>query len=535
MDLEAARSYLPLMDKTPQKKPRPVLLCILDGWGYRKEREDNALALANIPHYRRMMDEGPWSFLATSGEAVGLPRGQMGNSEVGHMNIGGGRVLVQDLDRITADADSGALAKNKVLRDVLAKVKAAGGALHLLGLLSPGGVHSHQDHIAAIANIAAGEGVHVWVHAFLDGRDTPPKSALGYVQAFEEATATTGRVKIATIGGRFFGMDRDNRWERVEKAYDAIAAAKASGATSAKAAIATAYASGETDEFITPAVIGGYAGMKTGDAVVMCNFRADRAREIMTALLDPAFNGFVRAHRIAFAAAAGLSEYSSALARLMPALYPPIDVPNALGEVLAHHGLKQLRIAETEKYAHVTFFFNGGRETVFEGEERILVPSPKVKTYDLKPEMSAHEVTDRLVAAIASNRFDVIIANYANPDQVGHTGNLDAAIKAVEVVDGCLARLRSAIEQAGGVMLVTADHGNVEMMRDPETGEPFTQHTTFDVPLILVNGGALSAPATLADGCLADLAPTILSILNIDVPPEMTGKSLLRVHQRAEP
>ncbi len=533
MDFAGPDSYLHPMDKMQAKPPRPVLLCILDGWGYRKEREDNALALAKIPNYRRMMDEGPWSFLATSGEAVGLPPGQMGNSEVGHMNIGGGRVLVQDLDRISADAASGALAKNEVLRDVLAKVKAAGGALHLLGLMSPGGVHSHQDHIAAIANIAAKEGVRVWVHAFLDGRDTPPKSALDYVRAFETATSASGRVKIATIGGRFFGMDRDNRWERVEKAYAAIAKANAQAAPDAANAINAAYARDETDEFVTPAIIGAYGGMKDGDAVMMTNFRADRAREIMLALIDPAFSGFSRGKALAFSAAAGLSEYSSALAKLMPAVYPPIDVPNALGEVLAQNGLKQLRIAETEKYAHVTFFFNGGREAVFAGEERILVPSPKVKTYDLMPEMSAREVTDRLVEAIASEKFDVIIANYANPDQVGHTGNLAAAIKAVEVVDACLARLRDAIEAAGGVMLVTADHGNVEMMRDPVTGEPFTQHTTFDVPLVLVNGGTLNHPATLADGCLADLAPTILGILNIAVPPEMTGKNLLRVHAGA--
>ena len=507
--------------------PRPIVLCILDGWGWREEREANALAQADIPVYRAMMDKGPWTWLATSGPAVGLPEGQMGNSEVGHMNIGSGRVLVQDLDRIGAACEDGSLARNPVFGDVIAKTRAAGGALHILGLLSPGGVHSHQDHIFALARAASEAGLTVWLHPFLDGRDVPPRSALPYLADLDKALAGVPNVRVATVSGRFFGMDRDQRWERVGPAYDAMVDAKGPRFAAPRAVVEDAYAKDVTDEFVEPAVIGDYAGMKDGDGVIMANFRADRARQIMTCLLDKTFDGFARGRVAHFAAAAGMSEYSKAIAALMPSLFPPQDVPDALGEVLSRAGLKQLRIAETEKYAHVTFFFNGGRETVFDGEDRILIPSPKVKTYDLKPEMSAVEVTDALVEAIDARRFDVIVVNYANADQVGHSGSLPAAIKAVEAVDACLDRLLDAVKRAGGVMLVTADHGNVEIMTDPVTGEPHTAHTTLDVPLILANGEALGHAVTLRKGKLADLAPTILEMLGLPKPAEMTGVSLL--------
>lgn len=513
---------------TAHSRPRPIVLAILDGWGHSERREDNALVAASLPNYRRMLAEGPWSFLATSGPAVGLPPGQMGNSEVGHMNIGGGRIVLQELDRIGNAIIDGTLAENPTLQSVIAKTRAAGGALHILGLLSPGGVHSHQEHIAALAKAGAAAGLRVWIHPFFDGRDVPPQSALDYLSQFRDLLADTPGIAFGSVGGRFYAMDRDRRWDRVALAYDAMAAAVGPQFASPEAAIAAAYADKITDEFIPPAVIEGYRGMHDGDGVLMANFRADRARQIMTALLDPAFDGFQRSRVVRFAAAAGVAEYSTALAALMPSMFAPQDVPNALGEVLAQAGLKQLRIAETEKYAHVTFFFNGGRETVFEGEERILVPSPKVKTYDLKPEMSAFEMTDALVEAIGSGSFDVIVVNYANPDMVGHSGILAAAVKAVEAVDLCLGRVREAVEAAGGLMLVTADHGNVEQMKDPVTGAPHTAHTTFDVPLVMVNAKVLPRPVTLAKGKLADIAPTILDLMDLQRPAEMTGHSLLK-------
>ena len=509
-------------------RPRPVVLAILDGWGHSDRREDNALAAAHIPHYRRMMAEGPWTFVATSGPSVGLPDGQMGNSEVGHMNIGGGRVVLQELDRIGAAIVDGSLARNPTLTSVIAKTKAAGGALHVLGLLSPGGVHSHQEHIAALARAGADAGLEVWLHPFLDGRDVPPKSALDYLASFRDLIAGLTGVRFGSVGGRFYAMDRDKRWDRVSLAYDAMVDASGPKFATPEAAVAAAYADDITDEFVLPAAIGGYPGMKDGDGVIMANFRADRARQIMTALLDPAFDGFERGRIVRFAAAAGVAEYSKAIAALMPSMFLPEDVPNALGEVLAKAGLKQLRIAETEKYAHVTFFFNGGRELVFDGEERILIPSPKVTTYDLKPEMSAFELTDALVEAIGSGRFDVIVVNYANPDMVGHSGILAAAVKAVEAVDICLGRLRDAVEAAGGLMLVTADHGNVEQMTDPVTGAPHTAHTVFDVPLVMVNSGVLEHPVGLAPGRLADIAPTVLELIGLPKPAEMTGHSLLK-------
>jgi 2,3-bisphosphoglycerate-independent phosphoglycerate mutase len=394
-----------------------------------------------------------------------------------------------------------------------------------MGLLSPGGVHSHQNQIAHLARILAEAGVPVAVHAFLDGRDTPPKAAASYLGNFDRDVAGLERVRVATLCGRYYAMDRDKRWDRVEKAYRLIVEGAGESAENPGRGVETAYARGETDEFVRPTAIAGYLGMQDGDGVLLANFRADRVREIAAALLDPDFSGFVRAKRVAFAATLGLVEYSTELNCFLGTLFAPEDLRDTFGEVVSRAGLRQLRIAETEKYAHVTFFFNGGRETVFAGEERILVPSPKVATYDQQPEMSAPEVTDRVVEAIRSHRFDVIVLNYANSDMVGHTGRLDAAVKAVETVDACLGRLSESVEQAGGTLVITADHGNAEMMRDPETGEPHTAHTLNPVPFVVVNP---PRPIQhLADGRLSDVAPTLLDLLGLPQPAVMTGHSLI--------
>ncbi|HEY4275651.1 MAG TPA: 2,3-bisphosphoglycerate-independent phosphoglycerate mutase [Rhizomicrobium sp.] len=504
--------------------PRPALLCILDGWGWRTDAADNAIAQGSTPNYSRMLQDCPHALLQTSGNAVGLPQGQMGNSEVGHMNIGSGRVVSQDLPRIDVAIEDGSLALRPALRELIAKVEATKGAVHLMGLLSPGGVHSHQDHMAALVRILAQSGVPVFVHAFLDGRDTPPKSARGFLEKFTKDIDGIAGVRMATLSGRYYAMDRDKRWDRVQKAYDAMVDASGPRQTDVFAALEASYADGVTDEFVIPAALGDYAGMGDGDALLFANFRADRAREISLALLDPGFDGFERGRVVRFSAASGLTEYSDELAKLMTAVFPPEDVRETLGEVMAEHGLKQLRIAETEKYAHVTFFLNGGREDPFEGEDRILVPSPKVATYDHKPEMSAFQVTEKLEEAIASGKYDLIVANYANPDMVGHTGIMKAAVEAVDTIDVCLGRLRIAIEKAGGVMLLTADHGNVEMMKDPVTGEPHTAHTLFDVPVVAINGPAGMA---LENGRLADIAPTMLALMGLPQPRPMTGHSLL--------
>ncbi|MBM3547180.1 MAG: 2,3-bisphosphoglycerate-independent phosphoglycerate mutase [Alphaproteobacteria bacterium] len=503
------------------RRPKPVVLCILDGWGHRAEpADDNAILKARTPNLDRLARLWPISFLDASELHVGLPKGQMGNSEVGHMNLGAGRVVMQDLPRIDLAVEDGSLASMPPLTQFIGKLKAAGGTCHLMGLLSPGGVHSHQDHIAALAKTVAAAGVPVVVHAFLDGRDTPPKSADGFLAKFiADSNATIG-----TVSGRFFAMDRDKRWERVEEAWKTMVLAEGARATDARTALAASYAAGKSDEFVPPTVIADYAGMKDGDGVLMANFRADRARELLTALLDPAFKDFARP-RSPKLVALGLTEYSTQLNRFLDTLFPPIGLAHTLGEIVADAGLKQLRIAETEKYAHVTFFFNGGEEREFAGESRILVPSPKVATYDLKPEMSAPEVTDRLVEAIRSGAFDLIVVNYANTDMVGHTGDMDAAIKAVEAVDACLGRLVGAVEAAGGAMLITADHGNAEQMRDHETGQAHTAHTLNLVPAMLVGAGSGLA---LVDGKLADVAPTLLEVMGLPKPTEMTGRSLLR-------
>jgi 2,3-bisphosphoglycerate-independent phosphoglycerate mutase len=509
---------------TSTLRPRPVVLCILDGWGYRAEPADNAIALANTPNWDRFLAHYPHALLKTSGLAVGLPGGQMGNSEVGHMNLGAGRVVMQDLPRIDLAAADGALAANPNLLKAIEAVKASGGAFHLLGLLSPGGVHSHQDHLAALARIVAGHGVPVRVHAFLDGRDTPPSSALGFMERFLADIAGQD-VRVATVSGRYYALDRDKRWDRVQLAFDALVLGQGPAAADALSAIKAGYDAGQTDEFLLPTAIAGYAGMRDGDGLLMGNFRADRAREILEALVDPGFSGFSRAKTPDFAARLGLTEYSAHLNAFLTPLFPAESLSRILGEIVSEAGLTQLRIAETEKYAHVTFFFNGGREQVYPGEDRILIPSPKVATYDLAPAMSAKEVTDRLVEAIDAGRHDVIVVNYANGDMVGHTGILAAAVAAVETVDACLGRLEAAVARMGGVLLVTADHGNAELMRDPETGEPQTAHTTGPVGVVLAHAPA--AIAGLRDGRLADVAPTLLALLGLPQPAEMTGQSLL--------
>ena len=521
-----------MTETTRQHRPRPAVLCILDGWGHRLDSQDNAIALAKPENFNRMIAECPHALLSTSGRAVGLPAGQMGNSEVGHMNIGAGRIVVQDLPRIDDVIADGSFAKLPALAALIASAKKASGAVHVLGLLSPGGVHSHQDHIVAAVKTLAAAGLPVRIHAFFDGRDTPPRSGAGFLHIFEKAIAGLPSVRIATVSGRYFAMDRDKRWDRVAKAYDAIVSAKGEKAASAKGAIENSYATDTGDEFVIPSVIGDYRGVADGDALLFANFRSDRAREISTALLDPQFDGFARGRIAKFSAAAGTTEYSDALKPFMSALFPPEDVTETLGEYVSELGLKQLRVAETEKYAHVTFFLNGGREEPFAGEDRILVPSPRVATYDKQPEMSALEVTGKLETAIASGKYDLIVVNYANPDMVGHTGILAAAEQAVHIIDGCLGRLRTAVEKAGGVLLITADHGNAEMMRDPETGEPHTAHTTFDVPIIVVNA---RHKLKLAQGRLADVAPTLLDLMGLKKPLQMAGHSLVEpLHASAE-
>jgi 2,3-bisphosphoglycerate-independent phosphoglycerate mutase len=513
-------------------RPRPALLCILDGWGYRPDRSYNAILDAKTPSFDRLIATCPQGLIDASETFVGLPKGQMGNSEVGHMNLGAGRVAVPDLPRIDNAIEDGSLARHPVLTETIAALKKSGAACHLLGLLSPGGVHSHQDHLVFLANLIAGHGVPVWIHAFLDGRDMPPRSALKDCLEPVQAALKPGLpIRFATVAGRFYPMDRDKRWERVSLAYDAIVDAKADQhAATPVAAVEQAYAAKLDDEFVLPTVIDGYTGMKDGDGLLMFNFRSDRARQILTALLDPRFDGFNRPRVVKFATAVGMVDYSAALNPLLRTLFPPEVIKMGLGETVSRAGLKQLRIAETEKYAHVTFFFNGGEERVFDGEERILVPSPKVKTYDLKPEMSAPEVTDKLVEAIGSGKFDLIVVNFANTDMVGHTGDLAAATKAVEAVDTSLGRLMEAIKAAGGVMFVTADHGNAEQMFDEQTHQKHTQHTLNRVPALLFNGPA--EVRSLSDGKLADVAPTLLALMGVPQPREMTGKSLLATAAR---
>ena len=503
--------------------PKPVVLCILDGWGIGPDPATSAPAQADVPTFNRLWATCPHSTLTTFGPDVGLPTGQMGNSEVGHTNIGAGRVVAMDLGQIDLAIEDGSFATVPALREFIAALQASGGTAHLAGLTSPGGVHAHQAHLLEAARIIAAEGVPVAIHAITDGRDVAPSSAAAQLAGVEAALPPGAR--IVTVTGRYFAMDRDNRWERVAQAYGAMVHGTGQAqAASAQQAIAVAYAAGKTDEFLPATVIGGYGGMKDGDGLFFLNFRADRAREILAAIGAPDFDGFAPGPRPHLVARLGMVDYSEAHNAYMTTMFPKQDIVNTLGEWVAKQGLRQFRLAETEKYPHVTFFLNGGREAPFAGEDRFMPQSPKVATYDLQPEMSAPEVSDRFVQAIEAG-YDLIVVNYANPDMVGHTGSLPAAIRAVEAVDAGLARAVAALERAGGAMVVCADHGNCEVMVDPVTGGPHTAHTLNPVPVILVGG---PAGARLRDGGrLSDLAPTLLALMGLPQPPEMTGKSLI--------
>ena len=507
-------------------KVTPVLLVILDGFGHREECDHNAICQARKPHWNFLWSKYPHTLIDASEKWVGLPRNQMGNSEVGHMNIGAGRVVYQDYTKIEHAIETGEFQRNPVLAQAVETGKR--GALHILGLVSPGGVHSHESQIHALVDMAAQAGVkRICVHAFLDGRDTPPRSAEPSLAALEQKLATLDAGRIASVCGRYFAMDRDKRWERVRPAYDLVTQGLAPyTAASAVEALKAAYSRGESDEFVqATAVVPAGAQpvrMNDGDAVVFMNFRADRARQLTAALTDDAFDGFERAHRPRLGYFCTLTRYGDDYAHI-PAAFPPQSITNGFGEYVSRAGLKQLRIAETEKYAHVTYFFNGGIENPYPGEDRILVPSPKVATYDLKPEMSAYEVTDKLVAAIRSGKYQAIICNYANGDMVGHTGNLEAATRAIEVLDECLGKVVTAMQEAGGEVIITSDHGNAETMMDPVSKQAHTAHTLNLVPLLYIGRKAPVANG----GALQDVAPTMLAAMGLPQPPEMTGHSLL--------
>ena len=507
----------------------PVLLIILDGFGYREETDYNAILAARKPNWDRLWRDYPHTLLNASEKFVGLPSGQMGNSEVGHLNIGAGRVVYQDLSRVDVAIEDGSFFTNPALSKAVASAKQNGSALHIMGLLSPGGVHSHENHIFAMLEMAARAGLKkVYLHAFLDGRDTPPKSAAQSLQLLQEKCTALGIGKIASIVGRFYAMDRDNRWERVQPAYELLTQGRAEfTATDALSGLALAYARGESDEFVKATSIASKgepaAIIQDGDVVVFMNFRADRAREITRALTDKAFDGFHRAYIPKLASLVTLSRYGDDFK--LPCAYTQEEIHNGFGEYISSLGLKQLRIAETEKYAHVTYFFNGGREQPYPGEERILVPSPKVATYDLKPEMSAFEVTDKLEAAILSRQYQAIICNYANGDMVGHSGNLAAAILAIEALDICIGRVVKAMQSIGGEVIITADHGNAEQMIDRVTHQAHTAHTLNPVPFLYIGRNA-----TLKDqGALRDLAPSLLTMMGLPQPAEMTGHSLIQI------
>ena len=508
--------------------PKPVALIILDGWGYSEDPEYNAIAAAHKPNWDRLWQHYPHNFIRTSGASVGLPADQMGNSEVGHLNMGAGRVVYQEFTRVSRSIKTGSFFTNATLTDAVDQAVNTDRAVHIIGLLSPGGVHSHEEHIHAMAQLAVQRGAgRVYLHAFLDGRDTAPRSAAASIQAMSDKFRELGRGRFASIIGRYYAMDRDHRWPRIQAAYDLITLGKADfEAADALTGLEMAYARDEGDEFVKATRIvpegGQVATVEDGDVVVFMNFRSDRARQITRPFIEPDFDGFERQARPQLGCFVSLTEYNSEFD--VPVAFPPERLKNVFGEFAANLGLRQLRLAETEKYAHVTFFFNGGVEEPFEGEDRILVPSPLVATYDLQPEMSAPQVTDHLVEAITGGRYDVIICNYANPDMVGHTGNFDAAVKAIEAVDQSLGRVYDALQSVGGEALITADHGNAEQMRGKETGQAHTAHTSNLVPLLYVG-----RPARLEEGVLADIAPTLIDLMGLTPPAEMTGRSLVEL------
>ena len=504
---------------------KPLALIIMDGWGYSTKKEFNAVAAAKTPNLDALCANYANTLIAASGMDVGLPDGQMGNSEVGHVNIGAGRVVYQELTRVTKEIRDGDFFKNAALCKAVDAASSQGKAVHIMGLLSEGGVHSHEDHIAAMVELAAQRGAEtIYLHAFLDGRDVAPRCAQAAIERFDALFAKLGKGRIASLVGRYYAMDRDNRWDRVQEAYELITEGKSEFANFAtgSAALAAAYERGENDEFVKASVVGSEAAtLNDGDAMIFMNFRADRAREITRTFVESDFSGFVRNKLPKLADFVMLTEYAADIKT--SCAYPPTALTNTLGEWLAKHNKTQLRISETEKYAHVTFFFNGGEETNFPGEDRELIQSPKVATYDLQPEMSSGEMTDKLVAAIKSGKYDVIICNYPNGDMVGHTGIFDAAVKACEAVDTSIGRIVEALKEVGGECLITADHGNAEQMMNEETGQAHTAHTSLPVPLIYVGRDA----QPVEGGKLSDLAPTMLTLMGMDVPPEMTGKPLM--------
>ncbi len=507
---------------------KPLMLMILDGWGLNPEKKANAILNANTPNYDRLINHYPNTILEASGLAVGLPEGQMGNSEVGHLNMGAGRIVYQDFTRISQDIKNGGFFKNPALVYAMDNALNNNKALHLMGLLSDGGVHSHIDHVKALLDMAKQKGLkRVYLHAFLDGRDVPPANALKYIKEIENYMDKIGVGAIATISGRYYAMDRDKRWERTQRAYDAMVLGQGMKAINAEHALLQSYECKETDEFVTPSVITDSCGepvatVESGDSIIFFNFRPDRARQLTYAFCDEEFKGFQRKKGYFPVCYVCMTEYDATIKNVMIA-YGPESMDNILAEVLSKNGLTQLRIAETEKYAHVTFFFNGGSEKAYPGEDRVLIPSPKVATYDQKPEMSAYEVADAVIEKIMEDIYDVIILNFANPDMVGHTGIFEAAVSAVEAVDKCIGKVAKIIDEKGGTLLVTADHGNAEQMLDYVTGEPYTAHTCNPVPFILVSDKARK----LKSGKLADIAPTMLELLGIVQPKEMTGESLI--------
>ncbi|MDH5721793.1 MAG: 2,3-bisphosphoglycerate-independent phosphoglycerate mutase [Alphaproteobacteria bacterium] len=507
------------------QKKKPVVLCILDGWGIGDGGEYDAIASADTPNFDSLMAKYPNTTLTTFGLQVGLPEGQMGNSEVGHMNIGAGRIVMQFLPRIDKAFADGDVARDEKLISLAAELKASGKACHIAGLLSDGGVHAHMDHIVKLAQIMVDHGVRVHIHAFTDGRDTPPESGGDYLSRTLTAIKGQDMILLSTICGRYYAMDRDKRWERVQRAYDALVLGKGDQySKDVFRAIQGSYKGGVTDEFVEPVILHGYKGMEEGDALIFANFRSDRARELCQALLLDEFDGFKReGGKPKLSKAIAMVEYSDELNEVMEILFPPIKHKNILGKVVSKAGLKQVRMAETEKYPHVTFFFNCGREVPYDGEERILVPSPKVATYDLQPEMSAPELSEKLLAAIESDAFDMVIVNFANTDMVGHTGSIAAARQAAETVDLTLGKLEKLVLEKGGVLFVTADHGNADQMFDPKTNGPHTAHTMNPVPFIVVGAGDVS----VRPGKLADIAPTMLRFLGLEKPEEMDGESLV--------